>query len=544
MIELSITRLPDVLKIFDSSIASPSDPFLCKGEHGTTATTREMLDSLLCPAIARAAIMTDSTTPQGIVEHPSEKLNFITKLAYGAGDLGPAITANILGVFLLIFFTNVAGLSPGIAGSLLMLGKIWDAFNDPMVGWVSDRTKSKLGRRLPWMLWGAVPFGIFFCLQWVVPQFSADPTVNQWSLAAYYLLIAVIFNTFYTIVNLPYTALTAEITHDYDERTSLSSFRFAFSIGGSILSLIIALLIFQFGPTEAQSQYFLLGLLFAIFSVVPLLLCVWGTKRRVIEMERDRLSKPQASSLGFREQIRIAFRNRAFLYVIGIYLCSWLAVQNTATIIPFFVQNWMGGSQQDFTLAVIAVQGTSLAMLFIWSAISRRIGKRAVYFIGISTWIVAQLGLFLVQPGQMGMMYGLAVMAGLGVSTAYLIPWSMLPDVIELDEWETGQRREGVFYSFMVLLQKLALALGLFLVGQVLEFSGFVTTTGGQAVAEQPASALLAIRLMLGPVPAIVLAIGLALAYFYPITREVHAELMLRLEERRSQSSQDLEPPL
>ncbi|MEO1209073.1 MAG: MFS transporter [Cyanobacteria bacterium J06638_20] len=487
--------------------------------------------------------MTDSNPPHGIVEHPSEKLNFLTKLAYGAGDLGPAITANILGVFLLIFFTREAGLSPGIAGSLLMLGKIWDAFNDPMVGWVSDRTKSKLGRRLPWMLWGAVPFGLFFCLQWVVPEFSENPIVNQWSRAVYYLLVAVIFNTFYTIVNLPYTALTAEITHDYDERTNLNSFRFAFSIGGSILSLIIALLIFRFGPTDTQAQYFLLGLLCSILSVVPLFLCVWGTKRRVIEMERDRLAKPQAPSLRFREQIRIAFRNRAFLYVIGIYLCSWLAVQNTVTIIPYFVQDWMEGTQEDFTQVVIAVQVTGLAMLFVWSAVSRRIGKRPVYFIGTGLWIVAQIGLFLVQPGQMGMMYGLAVMAGLGVSTAYLIPWSMLPDVIELDELETGQRREGVFYSFMVLLQKLALALGLFLVGQVLEFSGLITATDGQVVTEQPESALLAIRLLVGPIPAVVLAIGLALAYFYPITREKHAELVLRLEERRSRATQTPQPP-
>jgi len=487
--------------------------------------------------------MTNMNPPHDMTEHPSEKLNFLTKLAYGAGDLGPAITANILSVFLLIFFTNVAGLSPGIAGSLLMLGKIWDAFNDPMVGWVSDRTKSKLGRRLPWMLWGAVPFGIFFCLQWVVPDFSANSTINQWSLVAYYLAIAVIFNTFYTIVNLPYTALTAEITHDYDERTTLNSFRFAFSIGGSILSLIIALLVFQFGPEGVESQYFTIGLLCAIVSVVPLFLCVWGTKRRVVEMERDRLSKPQAPPLGFREQISIAFRNRAFLYVIGIYLCSWLAVQNTVTVIPYFVQDWMGRSQQDFTLVVITVQVTSLSMLFVWSAISRRIGKRIVYFMGTGLWIVAQFGLFFLQPGQVGLMYGLAVMAGLGVSTAYLIPWSMLPDVIELDEWETGQRREGVFYSFMVLLQKLALALGLFLVGQVLQWSGFMTTAAGQTAPEQPASALLAIRLLVGPIPAIVLVIGLVLAYFYPVTREVHAEVMLRLEERRSQAAEAPENP-
>lgn len=487
--------------------------------------------------------MTNLNPPHSSTEPPSEKLNFLTNLAYGAGDLGPAITANILGVFLLIFFTNVAGLSPGIAGSLLMLGKVWDAFNDPMVGWVSDRTKSKIGRRLPWMLWGAVPFGIFFCLQWVVPEFSENPSINHWSLVAYYLAIAIIFNTFYTIVNLPYTALTAEITHDYDERTNLNSFRFAFSIGGSILSLIIALAIFQFGPEAVQSQYFLLGLLCAIVSVIPLFLCVWGIRRRVVEMERDRLAKPQAPPIGFREQVRIAFRNRAFLYVIGIYLCSWLAVQNTVTVIPYFVQDWMGRSQQDFTLVVIAVQATSLSMLFVWSAISRRIGKRIVYFMGTGIWIVAQVGLFLMQPGQVGWMYGLAVVAGFGVSTAYLIPWSMLPDVIELDEWETGQRREGVFYSFMVLLQKLALALGLFIVGQVLQVSGFVTNAAGQTAPEQPASALLAIRLLVGPIPAVVLAIGLVLAYFYPITRDVHAELVLRLEERRSQATETPDNP-
>jgi len=465
---------------------------------------------------------------------PSDKLSFATKLAYGAGDLGPAITANMLAVFLLIFFTNVAGLNPGIAGSVLMLGKIWDAVNDPLVGWLSDRSQNRLGRRLPWMLWGAIPFGIFFFLQWIVPRFSEDATVNQWSLFAYYLGISIIFNTFYTIVNLPYTTLTAELTQDYDERTNLSSFRFTFSIGGSILSLVIALAIFALIQGNPIQQYLWIGAISAVISVLPLFWCVWGVRHRVMEMERDRLERPQVESLPFAQQIKIAFSNRAFLFVIGIYLCSWLAVQNTVTVIPYFVKNWMGLGDQDFTQVVIAVQVTSLLMLFVWSAVSRRVGKRVVYFMGMALWIIAQIGLFAVQPGQIGWMYGLAIMAGFGVSTAYLIPWSMIPDVIELDEWQTGQRREGVFYSFMVLLQKLALALGLFLVGQVLESSGFLTTAAGQPQPVQPESALFAIRLMVGPIPAVILILGLVLAYFYPITREVHAELVMRLEERRA----------
>lgn len=459
-------------------------------------------------------------------------------MAYGAGDLGPAITANIVVVFLLVFFTNVAGLDPGLAGSILLIGKIWDAINDPMVGALSDRTESKWGRRLPWMLWGAVPFGFFFFLQWVVPHFSDNPSTNQWGLFWYYVVISIFSNAFYTVVNLPYTALTPELTQNYDERTSLNSFRFAFSISGSILSLIIALVLFGVFPNDPIKQYLLIGGVCAVLSVLPLYWCVFGIRERVLEGEaRRQANPPPPQTMSYWEQLKAAFRNRPFLYVVGIYLCSWLAVQNTVAIIPYFVQNWMGLAEQDFTQVVIAVQVTGLIMLFVWTAVSKRVGKKAVYFMGMSVWVIAQIGLFLLQPGQVVWMYVLAVMAGFGVSTAYLVPWSMIPDVIELDELNTGQRREGLFYGYMVLLQKVALAIGVFLVGQSLQVSGFLKTVAGQPKPIQPDSALWAIRLMIGPIPAVILLIGLVLAYFYPITREVHAEILLKLQERKRQGN-------
>lgn len=464
-------------------------------------------------------------------------MTLATKLAYGAGDLGPAITANLLAVFLLIFFTNVAGIPAGMAGSILMIGKIWDAINDPIIGILSDRTRSRLGRRYPWILFGAIPFGFFFFLQWIVPQFSENATANQWGLFWYYVGISVIFNIFYTIVNLPYTALTPELTLDYDERTSLTSFRFAFSIGGSILSLVVALVVFGKIQDNPVQQYQVLGGLCAIASILPLFWCVWGTRDRAAYMGRYRqeiglAAVDETTPLPYLEQLRIAFTNRPFLFVVGIYLCSWLALQNTVAIIPYFVKNWMGLSNQAFTQVVMAVQVTALAMLFVWSRIGRIVDKRVVYFMGMVFWLVAQVGLFLLQPGQVGLMYGLAVLAGLGVSTAYLIPWSMIPDVIDLDELHTGQRREGIFYGFMVLLQKMGLALGLFLVGQALDRAGFIEAIAGQPDPAQPASALNAIRWMIGPIPAIVLGLGLVLAYFYPISREVHAEILLNLRER------------
>ncbi len=472
---------------------------------------------------------------------PVPPLSLKTKLAYGAGDLGPAITANLLAFFLLIFFTNVAGLNAGLAGSVLMIGKIWDAVNDPMVGMLSDRTRSaRWGRRYPWMLYGAIPFGLTFFLQWLVPRFSENASTNQWGLFIYYVLVGIVFNTFYTIVNLPYTALTPELTHDYNERTSLNSFRFAFSIGGSILSLILALVIFQVVP-DAGQQYLWLGGICALISTLPLFWCVFGTYGRTRAMAQLNLPLDTETELPFLAQLKIAFSNRPFLYVIGIYLCSWLAVQITAAVLPFFVVNCLGLSSQTFTQIALAVQATALLMLFVWSAVSQRFGKKATYFMGMALWIIAQAGLFFLQPEQSGLVYPLAVLAGVGVSTAYLIPWSMIPDVIELDELNTGQRREGVFYGFMVLLQKIGLAVGLFVVGQALSQSGFIASVAGQPAPIQPASALTTIRFAIGPVPTVALILGLGLAYFYPITREVHAEILLKLsEKKRSAQAVDL----
>ncbi|MGK7880218.1 MAG: MFS transporter [Crocosphaera sp.] len=545
----------------------------------------------------------------------TEKLHFTTKLAYGAGDFGPAITANILVFYLLFFFTNVAGLPPGLAGSILMIGKISDAINDPIIGVLSDKTRSRWGRRLPWILGGIIPFALCYVLQWTIPQFSDNLTVNQWGLFVYYVVIGILFNIAYTTVNLPYTALTPELTHDYNERTSLNSFRFSFSIGASILSLILYILVSLAYPDNPQFRFLILGLSCSFLAIIALLWCslriqekgknpilnlnqkkqlgilltvigvvvIIYTILRIIpvtsslvggnsqfdyisffsllcsllllgfgysllsakvedhllvqEVKQSQTNSQQESNISFTQQLKIVFNNRPFLFVIGIYLCSWLAVQLTASILVYFVVSYMNLREDQSGLVALAVQGTALVMLFFWQVMCQKFDKKIVYFMGTGVWIIAQIGLFLLQPGQVAFMFILAIMAGFGVSVAYLIPWSMVPDVIELDELETGQRREGVFYAFMVLLQKFGLALGLFLVGVVLEAAGFVEQIPGQPLPTQPETALFAIRIAVAPLPAIILIIGLVLAYFYPITREVHAEIRLKLKEREQQEN-------
>ncbi|NEZ56991.1 MFS transporter, partial [Adonisia turfae] len=175
----------------------------------------------------------------GKPSHPP-KLTWSTKLAYGAGDMGAGLTSNLLAFSFLIFLTNVAGLDPLKAGTVLLIGKIWDAVNDPVVGILSDRTRTRWGRRYPWIVLTGIPFGATFFLNWIVPG-----STNQNGLFWYYVFVSVVFQIFFTTTNLPYSTLTAEMTQDYDERTELTSFRLSFSLAGAVLILALGLVVGQ-----------------------------------------------------------------------------------------------------------------------------------------------------------------------------------------------------------------------------------------------------------------------------------------------------------
>ncbi|MBP0016061.1 MAG: MFS transporter [Cyanobacteria bacterium SBLK] len=458
-----------------------------------------------------------------------EKLSFKTKFFHGFTEFGLAIPGNITSVFFLFFLTNIAGLNPVLAGSVLLIGRVWDAINDPLIGWLSDRTQSRWGKRYPWIIFGIVPLGISIIFQWVYL-----PTSNQWLLFSYYSIAAFFVYLGYTAVLLPSRALTSEFTRDYNERTSLTSFKSSFSIAGSLFSFVLAELIFD-AIADPKQKYFFLALVCAVLAIISVYLFIWGTYPQYCRLPH--ITEPkEEKSLPFAQQLRILFQNRAFLILMGIYLCSWLAVQWTAAILPYFVVNWMGLSEQIFLRFMMIVLGSSLGMMFLWNFVSQKTSKKFVYFLGMPLWAIAQIGLIFLQPGQMFGLYGLAFIASLGVAIAYLVPWAMLPDVIDLDELKSGQRRDGIFYGFLVQLQKLGVAVALFIVGIVLDWSGFIASSPENANPVQPELAIAAIRWMSGGFPALALIAGLILTAFYPISREVHNTILLQLAERRNQT--------
>lgn len=452
----------------------------------------------------------------------SEKLPLGLKLAYGSGDLGTAISAALRGFFLIFFLTDVARINPVAVGVIFFVNRFWDAVNDPIVGWLSDRTHTRWGRRRPWLLWGAIPFGLLYFLLWLVPP------LGETGLIVYYMLVLLVLDTTYTVVNVPYTALTPELTRDYDERTSLNSFRFGFSVGGALVSAVLhPIIVSQFD--DPRAGYMASGAVWGIVATVSIFVAFLFTRERPESVEQ----MDATERMPYVQQVRTALSNRPYLYVMGLYLFSWLSLQLIQVVLVYYATYYMGIAER-MPMILGAVQGSSLVFLFVWAALSRRLEKRTVYMIGATLWLCVMLALSFLRPEQDHLVIPLALLAGAGVSVAYLIPWAMMPDVMEVDELETGMRREGIFYGFMVFLQKASIALAGLAVTWSLSFTGYVTPTDAVPTPLQPESALAAIRFFIGPVPAMILAVSLLIAWRYPITRAAHAGMVATLKARKA----------
>ena len=444
----------------------------------------------------------------------SKRLSFQTKFTYGVGELGTAIPIGLSIFYLLFFLTEVVGLSPTLAGTVLLLGRVWDAVNDPVIGWLSDRTRSRWGRRYPWLVLGALPLGFFCFMQWIVP-----PLESQTSLFIYYVLMAMGGYAAFSVIILPMVAIATELTPDYDERTSIMSVRSAANIIGSVVGLVLAQIIFAL-VENTRRQYMILGGVSAIVIVLAIAVCVVGTYGQYRPVLKQ---QPQTSghSVGF--QLRRVFQNRAFRWVMGVYLCSWVGVQVTAAMLPYFVTDWMHLGEQHFTQMAIAVQGSSVAMLPFWLWITKRTSKQMVYFIGAPIALIGVGLLGLVQPGQVVSMYIVGATIGVGVSTFYLVPFAMLPDVIDDEEVRTGERQEGMFISLMVFLQKVGVAIAIFLSGWMLDWADQIG----------PDTRLSVIRLLASALPGLLIFGGVYCVYRYPLTRRAHHRIRLQLERNR-----------
>lgn len=446
-----------------------------------------------------------------------QSLSRRTKLFYGAGDIGFSLTSTILGVYFAIFLTDVVGLAPGMAALSILVGRIWDFVNDPIIGHISDRTRTRWGRRRPFLLFGSIPFAAAFVLLWWRP-----PIESQIGLAIYYAVAYLVFDTSATFAYMPYFALTPELTTDYDERTALTSYRMFFSIFGSLIAFTLPIMIIGgFRPGNAN-RVLIMGVIFAVVSMIPLLLTFAGTREREHNME---LSRPSLMA-----SLRAAYKNRPFVFGAVIFLFTWVCISILETTLLFFLKYIVEREAQSDVLMGSIFIAAIIALPF-WEYVSRRWDKRRAYIYGVAFWALVQIVLITLGPSTtLTVLFGLCILAGIGVGAAHVLPWSIIPDAIEWDEYETGERHEGMFYSLVTLTQKIASAVAVPLVLLLLEVTGYVPNA-----AAQPASTMLGIRIVIGPIPAVLLSAGIIFALRYPLSRERHTEIREALRKRSEQ---------
>lgn len=445
----------------------------------------------------------------------TQKLSRMTKIIYGSGDIGFSLTTTIVAAYFLFFLTNVVGIRPAVAGIAILIGRSWDYINDPIIGHISDRTRSRWGRRRPFLLFGALPFALAFTMMWFKP-----PWDNLIALTAYYAVAYVIFDTAATFVYMPYYALTPELTEDYDERTSLTSYRMFYSILGSLLAFTIPLMIVgSFSPGNT-GKILLMGAIFGLISALPLWL-VFATTREKQEFIEQ--SQPT-----FKASLKAAFKNKPFVFGAVIYLITWVSFDILQTVLLFFIKFVMGReADSDLIMATIFI--VAIFALPFWEWTSRKLNKRLAYAAGITFWAVVQVLLITMNASSpLILILFLCGLAGIGVGAAHVLPWSIIPDAIEWDEYQTGERHEGMFYSLVTLMQKIASSIAIPLTAVFLDLTHYVPNS-----ATQPASALLGIRILVGPIPALLLIIGIIFALKYPLSREEFTRVVKELDARR-----------
>lgn len=462
-------------------------------------------------------------------QYTEPRLPLSTKLVFGLGDWGTSAAATARNVFWFVFLTNVVGLGAGLAGGIWLVGRLWDAINDPLVGSLSDRLHSRWGRRRPFLLIGSIPFALTFFLMFVVPPFESTA-----ALVIYYSVVFLLYDTLFTVVNVPYLALVPELAKSYDERSSLTGWRTAFSFlaqlvtagGFKLLAENVFAPWFGGGPDALRTGYALAAGLWAVSMALPFILLALTI--------REPENTPVESSIRPIKDFKEVFRNRPFRLAALIYLLCFTTGDIILVVFVRYLIDYIQIQPGLDSVVLATVLGSSLISIPFVLALMRHTDKRTAYLIGIGFMVVVLIfGAFLPVGGRNPIFIG-AALAGIGFAAMSIIPWAIVADVIEVDELQTGERREGLYTGYLVFLRKFATGVLVFGVGQLLAATGYVSSTTGSLFIEQPAAALNAMRFLVTVLPAIALSLSLVLAWRFPLDREAYEAIRRELEERHA----------
>ncbi|WP_448375050.1 MFS transporter [Fervidobacterium sp.] len=448
----------------------------------------------------------------------SEKVPLITKFFFGFGDVYGGGVFNIINFFYAIFLTDVVKIPPAYASVIFLVGKIWDAVTDPIMGYISDRTKSKWGRRRPYFLFGVPFIFLSFVMVWYPVSFESTLARFIYALISYMFL-----NTVVTMVMIPYTAMSAEITLDYNERTAINSLRLTFSLLSSLLCAVLPMMIVK-SAGDVTKGYLIMSVIFGTFFALPYL--------GVFAFTREKNFKPATTKLNFKDLIVEPLKIKTFRLYLGMFLFAYLAIDTVSVIFPYYMKYYIG--KPFFVSAVLGVLLiTEIIFVPVYATIARKKSKNFAYILGAFVWMIGSITTFFFKPNWSSqLLLAVAALIGAGVSAVAVMPHTILGDVTDVAELKCGERREGNISSMATFLRKVASALVQAIILLILGAVGYINPVGNE-IPQQPSSVILAIRLIILAGPIILLLVGVFSAIKYPLKPDTHKKLIKILEDRR-----------
>ena len=448
------------------------------------------------------------------------KLPLKTKMFYGVGDIGNAIINSAIQFYLLKFYTDTALILPVLAGNALLIGKIWDAINDPLFGWLTDKTDSKLGRRRVFMLWGAIPLGISIMLLWFIPKGLSTTTTFIWIALTF-----ILFDTFWTLTNVPYYALTSELTDDYDERSSLTTTRMVMAVPAYLIGVALTPLLAGLFSDERKGWAYV-GIIYGVICAAVLLISAAGIR------ERKKVMQTKVKT-NVWQSVKIALSNKPFQRLCIAYFVINLSFAMVKTLMAYYLEYQLLMKSEISLVMGLMLICVTLSLPF-WKKLSERLDKGKTYALGTGIGAIAISLSFFLTPDQGKLVYILSALAGIGFGSQWIFPWAMVADVADYDRVESGEFRSGMYYGIWGLATKISEALAIAGIGWMLTGFGYVPNVA------QSSRSLLGIRLFFGPIPGIIIIITLPLLIWYPINRKKHAEIREKLAAMESQLGENL----
>ena len=446
-----------------------------------------------------------------------------SKIGFGLADVVGGGSFALISLLFLNFLVTVEGISPAVAGVVVMIGKMWDAFIDPLFGMISDRTKSRFGRRRVFMLVGMVPIIVTFSLLWY--SFGIQGMMAK---AVYYAIIHSLFTISYSIVQVPYNALLPDMVDSYEARAGYSSIRiFVSNISATISVTVPSMLL---GP-EAQrtaGSYLFMGVVFGLFYGLPLIIAFFSTWENPVKEEET----VNISLKGLFIQMAHSMKNRAYRQYLGIFCFGQVATDLVTAMAIFWMTDIisMPGMVTLFSGIVMLV---GVAMLPFNNWVAKKYGKHYPAMICMPMRVIALLIAFFMGPNSGTVLLVLVcVLVGIGTGAASFVPWSLLPDLPDSEEMITGKRNAGIYAGMSTFIRTATSGLAISLAGVILQAFGYVESQVGETVV-QTSTALLGVRTLYAVLPITFSLLVVWLGFRYTLTKKNHAAVIAAVAHKR-----------